>query len=242
MRGSSDEYGSWKIIWQPSRAARPVGAELGAIDRDAPGFQRQKPENGAAERRLPASAAAHQRHHLAPPHLEIDAGNRERPDRSAEEKPPAGMAHREPLHRNHRIGAHRRRARGKPFGERSDQAPRVRLARCCEQPRRLGLFHQPASAQHHGTLGIAPDEAEIVGDQQHRRAVVARQPTIRSSTSRWLSVSSAVVGSSAISSFGLSSMTRRQHDALAHAARELMRPGAERGERTGDAHPFQHRE
>ena len=39
----------------------------------------------------------------------------------------------------------------------------------------------------------------------------------------WIDTSSAVVGSSAISELGLGGQRERDHDALAHAARELVR-------------------
>ena len=47
----------------------------------------------------------------------------------------------------------------------------------------------------------------------------------RSRICAWMVTSSAVVGSSAISSFGLQAMRHRDHHALAHAAGELVREG-----------------
>ena len=58
----------------------------------------------------------------------------------------------------------------------------------------------------------------------------------RSRICAWMVTSSAVVGSSAISSDGLVGEAHRQHHALAHAAGELMREGVDGALRRGDAH------
>jgi len=84
---------------------------------------------------------------------------------------------------------------------------------------------------------LASHQSQIVCDQEHRRAGVGASSTISSITSRWLSVSSAVVGSSAISSFGCSNSTDGQHDPLSHAARELVGVGFQAVQRVADPDP-----
>ena len=74
------------------------------------------------------------------------------------------------------------------------------------------------------------DDAEVVGDQHHaeRRARGASSAS-SSRICAWIVTSSAVVGSSAITSFGSHHQRHRQHDPLAHAARELVGVVVERG-------------
>ena len=58
----------------------------------------------------------------------------------------------------------------------------------------------------------------------------------------WMETSSAVVGSSAISSVGLRTQRQRQHHALAHAARELVRVAVDARPRALDAGLLQQRD
>ena len=63
---------------------------------------------------------------------------------------------------------------------------------------------------------------------------------IRSRICAWIVTSSAVVGSSAISSFGIARQRHRDHHALAHAARQLVRIGVHPALRLRDVHAAQH--
>ena len=82
----------------------------------------------------------------------------------------------------------------------------------------------PAGIHHHDAVGDLGDDAEIVGDEQDRHAELAAAGRCsRSRICAWMVTSSAVVGSSAISSCGLAGQRHGDHDALAHAAGELVR-------------------
>ena len=64
--------------------------------------------------------------------------------------------------------------------------------------------------------------------------------SIRSRICAWMVTSSAVVGSSAISTCGLQAERHGDHDALAHAAGELVRILVEPAPGIGDAHQVEH--
>ena len=78
---------------------------------------------------------------------------------------------------------------------------------------------------HHGdAVRHLRDDAQVVGDQQDRHAASLRCSSRSSSrTCAWIVTSSAVVGSSAISSAGLAGQRDGDHHALLHAARQLER-------------------
>jgi hypothetical protein len=92
-------------------------------------------------------------------------------------------------------------------GQRLDQRPRVVVAGICEEGTRRAFLHHAPGAQDDGARGIPRDEAEVVRDEDDGAALLRARAIMRSSTSRWVSVSSAVVGSSARRSRGRSSMT-----------------------------------
>ena len=83
------------------------------------------------------------------------------------------------------------------------QAERIGMARLLEQRLDRGLLDLAAGIHDDDPLRRLGDDAEVVGDEDDRRA----EPLFRSSMSRricaWIVTSSAVVGSSASSSLGL---------------------------------------
>ena len=86
-------------------------------------------------------------------------------------------------------------------------------------------------------LGDLGDHAEVVGDQDDRRADRRLRSSIRSRICAWMVTSSAVVGSSAISSFGIARERHRDHHPLAHAAGQLVRIFAQRAARARGCRP-----
>ena len=87
--------------------------------------------------------------------------------------------------------------------DRAQQADRVGVLRIGEQRRDRRALDDLAGVHHHHVVGELGDHAEIVGDDQHRHAEALAAG--RCSSSRicaWMVTSSAVVGSSAISSAG----------------------------------------
>ena len=91
--------------------------------------------------------------------------------------------------------------------------------------------------QHGDAVGDLRHHAEVVGDEQHAGAASRLQLVRSASGSRACVVtSSAVVGSSAISSTGSQHQRHRDHDALALPARELVRIRGVDARRVGQVH------
>ena len=80
-----------------------------------------------------------------------------------------------------------------------------------------------AAIHHHDVVGDVGDHAEIVGDHQHRHAELGLQVLHQRRICAWMVTSSAVVGSSAISSAG------RQTSAMAIMARWRRPPDSSNG-------------
>ena len=107
---------------------------------------------------------------------------------------------------------------------RAQQRLRVRVQRAREElvDRRV---LDDAPGVHDGDLvRLLGDDAEVVRDEERRPCRGARAARAAASRiSAWIVTSSAVVGSSAMQQRGLARDRHRDHDALAHAARELVR-------------------
>ena len=73
----------------------------------------------------------------------------------------------------------------------------------CEDRVDVGALHDLAGVHHHDLLGHLGDDAEVVGDEHDRHPVLFPERFISSRICAWIVTSSAVVGSSAISSSGL---------------------------------------
>ena len=121
---------------------------------------------------------------------------------------------------------------------RVDQRPGVGMARIGEHLLRSAPPRRPRRAYitttRWQTLAMTPRSWLI-------RMIAAPKSRVqlarcRSRICAWMVTSSAVVGSSAISSAGSLAEAHREHDALAHAAGELMRVAVDRALRRGDAH------
>ena len=102
-------------------------------------------------------------------------------------------------------GAPRRRLRAASSrcGMRAQQAARVGMRRAVEQLVDRRLLDLAAGIHHHHAVGVLGHHAQVVGDQHDRGAEVSCSSRIRSRICAWMVTSSAVVGSSAISTFGL---------------------------------------
>ena len=76
------------------------------------------------------------------------------------------------------------------------------MAHLGEQLGRRRALDDLAGVHHHDPVGAAGDHAHVVGDEQHRHLQPLAQSSMRSRICAWIVTSSAVVGSSAMSSFG----------------------------------------
>ena len=102
-----------------------------------------------------------------------------------------------------------------------EQRLRVRMLRRGEERVGRALLDLLAAIHHQHAVGHFGDHAHVVRDEDH--APCSSRPAGRESVARicaWIVTSSAVVGSSAISSAGLHDERHRDHHALAHAARQ----------------------
>ncbi len=122
------------------------------------------------------------------------------------------------------------------FGIDAQQPQRVG---CCGSSKIVGTgrtLDHAAGIHHRDRVGHLGDDAEVVRDQHDRHAGLAAEA--RASSSRicaWIVTSSAVVGSSAISSLGSHDERHRDHHPLAHAAGHLVRILVEAALRVGNA-------
>ena len=123
----------------------------------------------------------------------------------------------------------------------ADQPDGVGMPRLAQDLLRRALLDQRAGVQHAHAVAHAGDHAEVVGDEEHRGAELRRRAATRSSTSACTVASSAVVGSSSTSRVGSVRERHRDHDALLHAARELVGVAVHDPGRVGDLHLAQHR-
>ena len=122
------------------------------------------------------------------------------------------------------VGSARRRARPMRRGSQREQPARVGMPRRAEDVAATAPRSTTSPGiHHHDVVGDLGDHAEVVGDEQHRHAELALQPRSSSRICAWMVTSSAVVGSSAMSSVGPAGERHGDHDALAHAAGELVR-------------------
>ena len=113
--------------------------------------------------------------------------------------------------------------------DRAEQPPRVGVLRVVEELVERALLDDAAGVHDDDAVGDVGDDAEVVGDEDDPGAA-SRRAASRSSSRicAWIVTSSAVVGSSAISRLGRARQRHRDHHALAHAAGELVRVGAQR--------------
>jgi hypothetical protein len=162
-----------------------------------------------------------------------------RPAQRAEAALPASMSTRSGIWPG--IGWMRRSGSGQAAGS-SSAGRGCRGGAGARSPRRSALLHHLAGIHHHHPGAVFRDHAQIVGDHRHAMPSSVRSVSISSSTWARMVTSSAVVGSSAISRLRPAGERDGDHDALAHAAGELVRivakprPGA-RGCRRGAAAP-----
>ena len=125
--------------------------------------------------------------------------------------------------------------------DRADQALRVRVQRLAEQRRDVGLLDDLAGVHDRDAVAHLGDHAQVVGDQDDRRAgLLAGGSRIRSRIWAWMVTSSAVVGSSAMSSSGSQASAIAIITRWAMPPRHLVRERLEAPLRVRDAdHPQQ---
>ena len=121
--------------------------------------------------------------------------------------------------------------------QRAEQAPGVRVQRLLEQRVDRRVLGDAGRVHDDDVVRDLGDDAEVVRDQDHGGPDSAWSSRIRSRICACVVTSSAVVGSSAISSVGLVDERHRDHHALAHAAGELVRVVVDRAARPAGCRP-----
>ncbi|MNS57393.1 hypothetical protein D3C72_902780 [compost metagenome] len=153
----------------------------------------------------------------------------------------AGVAHAQAAHLHQRLLRRRRgRLRGLAARQGVDQLAGVGLLRVDEDGGHVARLHQLAFFQHDGALRIAPDQPEVVRDEQHGRALVLREAdheVEHFALAQRVERGGRLVGDQQAR---LEQHHAGQHDALAHAARELVRVGVQAALGVGDLHAAQH--
>ena len=76
------------------------------------------------------------------------------------------------------------------------------MLRVAEQRPHRRFFDDPAGIHHRDAIRLLRDDPEVVGDEQQREAETRLQIAQQIEDLAWIVTSSAVVGSSAMSSFG----------------------------------------
>ena len=111
--------------------------------------------------------------------------------------------------------------------------PRVRMLRVVEDRLHRPYLDDPAGVHHHHPIAQPGDHAEIVSDQHDRHAGFAAQPLQQLQDLRLhggVERRGRLVGDQQV---GLAQQRDRDHHALAHAARELVRVALEAAARRG---------
>ena len=134
------------------------------------------------------------------------------------------------------VPAHRAQPRHR--GEQRSACTDARGA--CEDLRRGAVLDLLAAVHHHDAVGHLGDDAHVVRDEDTAMCISSCRARISSRICAWIVTSSAVVGSSAISSAGLARQRHRDHHSLAHAAGELVRIARQHAGGFRDAHLHQH--
>ena len=190
-------------------------------------LRRDQPRQRQAERGLARSGLADHAERLPGAHVDVDAVDRlHMADRAAEEtlldrEPDANVA---PFH--HRPGA------ASAFGRRAFRLGRQQVAgivmlRVGEDLRRRSGLDDLALGHHADAVGDLAHDAEVVGDEQHRHAVLRLQPGEQFEDLRLhghVERRRRLVGDQQLRLVG---QRHGDHHALALAAGELVRIGAE---------------
>ncbi len=123
---------------------------------------------------------------------------------------------------------------------RGQQAQRVGVCRPVEKVRHLPFLDDAAGIHHRHLVRHFRDDAEIVGDQQHGCAELALELLHQGQDLRLdgdIERGGGLVGDQQL---GPATERHGDHHALAHAAGQLMRIGAQPARGIGDAHAVQH--
>ena len=210
-------------------ADREVDLEVFHLEQDAEGPSALSPTAsapGASRRRAsgPLRSRRWQRARWRPPGSTSPAprrGSGRTRDRS-DRRSGNGRIARE---RRHLAADHRELARAplrRRAARRTASASTGAAARARRRRARRGL-DDLARVHHRDAVRHLRHDAEVVGDEQQRHAALGLQPRSSSRICAWIVTSSAVVGSSAISTSGSTASAIGDHHALLHAAGKLER-------------------
>jgi hypothetical protein len=124
--------------------------------------------------------------------------------------------------------------------DRADQTLRVRMQGVGEQALDRRLLHDPTGIHYHDALRCLSDNAHCVGDQHDRHAETRLHLGEQVEDLRLdgdIKSSGRLIGNQQL---GIARQRHRDHDALAHATRELVRIVTHAPFRRRDMHQAQH--
>ena len=119
----------------------------------------------------------------------------------------------------------------------AQQADRVRVTRVLEHVLDRALLDEPPGVEHADAIAHLRDHAEVVADEEHRRVELRlelRDEIEHLRLDRRVETGRRLVEDQ---QRGVLGERHRDHDALLHAARELVRIAAHHARRVGDLHP-----
>ncbi|MEH2476076.1 hypothetical protein V1284_007520 [Nitrobacteraceae bacterium AZCC 2299] len=245
MRGLSERYGSWKMIWIFRRCGCSVRRERSDISRPArrtpPEVRIDQAHDAARHGGFAGAAFADdaQRAALAQRQRDVLGGGDF-----------AGFAEERALaidlaefvgFQHHRIEAflNARCARHQARHRRQQVAGVVHGGRAQDAVERAG-FHQPALTHHRDAVGDLGDHAHVMGDEQHRGAVILLQVADQGEDLLLggdVERGGRLVGDQEL---GLQHQGHRDHDALALTAGQPMRKRSEDALHVGQPHLVHH--
>ena len=131
-------------------------------------------------------------------------------------------------------------AHGAQLGHGRQQGTGVGVLRRCKHVARLALFHLVAAVHHQHAVGHFGHHAHVVGDEDHAHVHLVLQLANELQDLRlngYVQRGGGLVGNEQLR---LAGQRHRNHHALAHAARQLVRKAVEHVARFRNAHQVQH--
>ena len=201
--------------------------DVDVVDPDRAAGRLHQPRDAARHGRLAGTGFADNAERFAAPHRQRNVADRVDDPRLGLEQRALAVGLEQFLGLQHHRPAHRRAFRRRHARHRGQQHPGVVLAGIAQHFLAGALLHDAAHLHHHDAIGDLGDHAEIMGDEQHagllaalhflhefkdlrlRRDIERRGRLIRDQQR------------------GIEHQGRRDHDALALAAGELMRIGVD---------------
>ena len=221
-----------------ARQFRPVAA----VEHDRSRVRVDQPHDAARQRRFARAGFADDAERRASRQVERHVLDRRRHPRAAAQEAAGAIGLGHVRDRQNVLGRKHARRRRLQRRDGGDELLGVGMLRVVQDLRRRALFDHDAMLHHHDAVGDLGDDAEIMGDEQHRRLLALLQVAdqlqdlrLRGDVER----GGRLVGDQKLR---VERQRHRDHGALPLAARQLMRIGLRRNLRIGNPHVRQQRQ